>query len=169
MSVNGQKITKNNMFLDILFILIGSFIAFWFFHHYIVTTTITYGQSMTPSLHSGDLRILNKWIYKFRDPRPGEIVVVKIPGDEDLKVKRVVGIENDEITIKNNALYINKQRLFEPYLSPETKTSAGITKNNTFKIKKKHYFVLGDNREMSYDSRFFGSVHKRWIVGKIIN
>ncbi|MGD9200553.1 MAG: signal peptidase I [Chitinispirillia bacterium] len=169
MSINGQKITGSKIFFEIPLILIGSFIAFWLFHHYIISTAITSGQSMTPSLQSGDIHILNKWIYYFRNPKPGEIVVVKIPGDADLKVKRVIGVENDEITIKNNILYVNKRRLFEPYLMPNTITSAGFSKIKTFKIKEKHYFVLGDNREMSYDSRFFGSVHKRCIVGKLIN
>ena len=169
MTTHGQKVKIIKILFEIPLILFGSFIAFWFFHQYIVATTITYGQSMTPSLRSGDLHILNKWIYYFRNPKPGEIVVVKIPGDEDLKVKRVIGVENDEITIKNSVLYRNKRRLFEPYLMPKTKTSAGIIKNKSFKIKEKHYFVLGDNREMSYDSRFFGSVHKNWIIGKIIN
>ncbi|MBN1983073.1 MAG: signal peptidase I [Chitinivibrionales bacterium] len=142
-------------------------ISYWFFNHYILATTVTMGESMYPTLQSGEFRVVNKFIYHMRTPKRGEIVVLNLPESGELLVKRVIGVENDVIQFKNGAVFLNGTKLSEPYLPPTVTTEPDFCGNLTIKIKPHSYFVLGDNRDVSLDSRTFGMVRKDWIIGKV--
>lgn len=127
------------------------------------------GNSMVPTLHSGDYLITEKVSYKFRNPKRGEIIVLRNPRDESQDfIKRIIALPGDVIEIKNDILYLNGQQLQENYLPPDTLTPAGafITEGTPIKVADNQYFVLGDNRSHSSDSRDWGPVTKKEIVGR---
>ncbi len=127
------------------------------------------GNSMIPTMQNGDYLITEKISYRFRDPKYGEIVVLKNPRDESQDfIKRIIAVPGDTIQISNNKIYINNRPLEEKYLPAETKSPAGafVNEGATIKAAGNQYFVVGDNREHSSDSREWGPVTKEEIVGR---
>jgi signal peptidase I len=132
------------------------------------------GQSMMPKLHDQDRIFVNKFIYPLRewigDEMPikrGDIVVLLYPDDPSKSyIKRVVGLPGEDVNIENGKLYINGVQVEEPYLDSEYLSSD--TMPGATKVKDHHYFVLGDNRRNSSDSRYWGLVPEKYIYGKAI-
>ncbi|MBA4494710.1 signal peptidase I [Paenactinomyces guangxiensis] len=119
------------------------------------------GPSMKETMHSGDLVIVNKLIYKLRDPKPGEVIVFHAVEHKDY-VKRVVALPGETVEAKNNKLMINGKIVNEPYISEHTRTQDFDMR----KVPPGHVFVLGDNRTDSSDSREFGPVSMKKIIGR---
>ncbi len=124
--------------------------------------------SMIPTLNVGDRILVNKLSYHLHPVNRGDIIVFSTPpndnSDPNIKdlVKRVVGLPGDTITSVGGHVEINGKPLNEPYLPAGTQT-VGITPE---KIPPDHYWVMGDNRQDSKDSRFFGPISKSLIVGR---
>lgn len=123
------------------------------------------GPSMSPNYNEGDVMVVNKLSYEFRNPKRGEVVVVT--AQEKYMIKRVIGIPGDKIEFKDNKLYVNDQEYKESYLKDDVVT-------NDFKlsdigvegaIPDGKYLVLGDNRTNSLDGRNYGLIDKKNIVG----
>lgn len=125
-----------------------------------VTPAIVSGASMDNTLENGQLVIINKFIYGFKDIERFDIVVVKNKVDKDKIIKRVIGLPNERIEYINNELYINGEKLETGYNFPETNDFSTETGEN-------EYFVLGDNRTVSKDSRMLGNFTETEIVGKV--
>jgi signal peptidase I len=125
-------------------------------------------ESMVPTLKVGDRVLVNKLSYKLHDPRRGDIAVFKAPAaarTEEIKdlVKRVVGLPGETIEGKNGHIFINGRVLSEPYLP------AG-TQSRTFpaeKVPPNSLFMLGDNRQFSKDSTFFGPIKESDLIGRV--
>ena len=118
--------------------------------------------SMQPTLIEGDRMLINRLVYHFRDPRPGDIIVFKSPlsKKEDL-VKRVVAVEGDRVSVYGGAFYLNGEKQVEPYINEQNF-------NGEYEetiIKPGKVFVLGDNRNKSGDSRSFGPIERDSIIG----
>lgn len=127
------------------------------------------GNSMVPTLNSGDYLITEKVSYRFRNPKSGEIIVLKNPRDESQDfIKRIIAVPSDTIRVLNNTVYINDEVLVEKYLPPGVRTRAGsfLTEGSIIKVASNQYFVFGDNREHSSDSREWGPVTKEEIIGR---
>jgi signal peptidase I len=132
------------------------------------------GQSMMPKLHDQDRIFVNKFIYPLRewigDKEPikrGDIVVLLYPDDPSKSyIKRVVGLPGEEINVENGKLYINGMQIDEPYLDSEYISSDSMP--GSVHVKEHHYFVMGDNRRNSSDSRYWGLVPEKYIYGKAI-
>lgn len=127
------------------------------------------GNSMVPTFRSGDYLITEKLSYRFNNPKKGDIIVLKNPRDESQDfIKRIIGVPGDTIRIAENVVYLNNEPLKEDYLPPGTITRPGafLTENFTVKVADNQYFVFGDNREHSSDSRDWGPLTKTEIVGK---
>jgi signal peptidase I len=132
------------------------------------------GQSMMPKLHDQDRIFVNKFIYPLRewigDKEPikrGDIVVLLFPDDPSKSyIKRVVGLPGEELNVENGKLYINGMQVDEPYLDSEYLSSDSMP--GPVKVKEHHYFVMGDNRRNSSDSRYWGLVPEKYIYGKAI-
>lgn len=146
-------------------LLIAIIIAF-FVKYFIVDLTAVSGRSMEPTLQTGDIMIVNKIANNLgTDYKRGDIVIVNSPIEDKLYIKRVIGLPNDKVVIKDGSFYINDHKLNENYLKDNT-----ITKETTFinswNLESDEYFLVGDNREKSNDSRKFGPIKKTDFVGK---
>lgn len=127
------------------------------------------GNSMVPTLHSGDYLITEKISYRFSNPKHGEIIVLKNPRDESQDfIKRIIAVPGDTLKISNGSIFVNGQLIKENYLplGISTRSGAFIQGGNTVKAGSNQYFVFGDNREHSSDSREWGAVTKEEIVGR---
>jgi signal peptidase I len=147
--------------------LLTTLITYYAISRYVVAAVVIKGRSMAPTLNDGDRYVLNRWLYYFREPRPGDLVVIHDPGHNDLAVKRVVAIPSDTLLFEDGKVYVNGFKLSESYLAPNTRTTAPQKTGPRIRLAKDQYYVLGDNRANSEDSRFYGSVHRDLIVGLI--
>jgi signal peptidase I len=152
-----------------LLVLVISLSAFTYFvvSRYVITAVVIEGKSMVPTLHDGDRFLLNRWAYQFRKPQRGDLVVIRDPGHSDFAVKRVVGVPLDSLELKDGKVFVNGRLLVEPYLSGGTQTLTPDNVNKFMILGRNRYFVLGDNRFVSEDSRFYGAIRKDQIVGMI--
>jgi signal peptidase I len=144
-----------------------SVIFYLFISHFVLMAVEIKGTSMSPTLLDGDRYILFRCPYLWRAPRVGEIVVIKDPQDQDLSIKRIVGLPNDLIEIRKDGVYVNKRKLSEPYLTSLAALSSGIQPVKPIHLGPHQYFVLGDNRFRSADSRIYGPVQRDSILGLI--
>lgn len=152
-------LTKWLIFFVVILLLIQSFLLSIF---------IVDGFSMEPNLRDREAAILlkNGFIDSKRPPGRGDVVVVRYPGDPEHKkyVKRVIGLPNEKLEIKASKVYINDQVLPERYLPVGVSTApAGLWQMGEFE-----YFLMGDNRTLSNDSRYFGPVERRFFVGRAV-
>lgn len=137
--------------------------------NYVFTFQQNVGPSMSPTLENGDAFILNKLAYKVGKIKRGNVVVINNNNSKYL-VKRIIGLPGEKVEFKDNVLYINGVAYKEDYLGSDVETY-DFTMNDIKgatggKIPDKHYLVLGDNRTNSSDSREFGLVWEKEIVGR---
>jgi signal peptidase I len=124
------------------------------------------GTSMQPHLADQDRIFVNRFIYRFADIRQGDVVVFWYPKDRSKSfIKRVMGIPGDAVEIRDGVVYVNGSKIAEPYLSPEFQDHLSFPKTV---VPPEQYFVLGDHRNSSNDSRHWGFVARDSIYGKAI-
>ncbi len=124
------------------------------------------GTSMMPSLEDQERIFVNKFVYRLEPISRGDIVVFRYPRDPSKSyIKRVIGMAGDLIRIDAGQVYVNGQPLDEPYVPAEY---ADARSYKEMIVKPNSYFVLGDHRSMSNDSRDFGSVDQGFIYGKAV-
>lgn len=147
----------------ILFMLLWVFLYALLFYRFVISSCVVEGVSMDPTLKPGSARLVNRFIYFFKEPQRGDIIVLSkkqvIPF---YLIKRIIGIPGDHVQIRGGAVWVNGEKIEEPYAKGKTTPSIHIQK-----LGEKEYFVLGDNREDSDDSRFWGPAHRTEIVGKV--
>jgi len=125
--------------------------------------SVVRGSSMSPGIHDGDRILVNHLSYLFEDVHRGDIVVLQYPLDPSLDyIKRVIGLPGDEIRIDAHGVRVNGQRLDEPYVATQDSRAELVSR-----VEPDHYFVLGDNRPHSSDSREFGQVPRENLRGKV--
>ncbi len=128
--------------------------------------------SMIPTLLVGDHILVNKFIYHFKDPQHGDVVVFKFPLDPKKDyIKRIIGTPGDRIEIRDKVVYRNGKPLKEPYAIHEDNRTlpAAFQPRDNFGpvvVPPNSYFMMGDNRDSSYDSRFWGFVRRKALIGK---
>jgi signal peptidase I len=144
-----------------------SAIAFLFMHRFVVTAVVVDGQSMSPTMAPGDYCFVNRWLPLFREFKRGDLVVVRDHQRGDFMVKRIVGLPNERIQLRGGRVFINSQLLKEHYLAAGIYTYSRQIRNREITIAENSFFVLGDNRLYSEDSRAYGDVDRADIVGLI--
>ena len=123
------------------------------------------GLSMAPTLEDRDRLIVNKLVYELGDPRPGDIVMLYYPvNPEKMFVKRVIAREGDTVRIVDGRVYVNDVPLHDDYVPVEFRSHDDWGPQV---IQQGYYFVMGDHRNNSSDSRHWGQVPKKYIVGKV--
>lgn len=129
------------------------------------------GESMTDTLQNGEIMYASKPEYLLGDPARGDVVICHYPGREENFVKRVIGLPGDVVEIRSNQVYVNGEPLDEPYLTP-SRNDDGFSMA-PFALGADEYFVMGDNRDNSHDSRnYYGAgrpaaITRKDIVGKV--
>jgi signal peptidase I len=127
------------------------------------------GKSMVPTLYDSQHYLLNRWIYHVRAPQRSDIVVVRDPSDGGFSVKRIIAIAGDSVYLKEGSVYLNGEKLNEPYLRPGTWTLTDSKfREQLILCGHDQYFLLGDNRRFSVDSRNYGPIARRDILGLIV-
>jgi signal peptidase I len=154
--------------LSYLCVAILTYGFFQFSHRYLVQTVQVDGVSMSPTLRNAQCFFLNRAIYFLREPKPQDIVVLRDPEVDGCAVKRIVARPGDSVYLKGGQVYVNGQQLPEPYLEAGTKTYAAERYRAQMWIcGVDQYFVLGDNRNNSADSRVYGAVPRANILGMV--
>lgn len=156
--------------LDLLKMVVISLIIIIPIRYFLIQPFFVQGASMEPNFDNGQYLVIDELSYRLRSPERGEVIVFKYQTG-DYFIKRVIGLPGETIEIKNQHIYIiNSQypqgaQLEEPYLDPALVTSA--YGKSEWKLGPDQYFVMGDNRTVSYDSRWFGPIQRSAIVGRV--
>lgn len=130
-------------------------------HIFLAQATVVFGQSMQPNLQPAERLVIEKFSYYFNDPVRNEIIVLDMPQMRELLIKRVVGLPGETVEIREGRVLINGVESEQPYAHAPSDASYGpVTLDPNF------YFVLGDNRNNSNDSRSFGPVHRSYVAGR---
>jgi signal peptidase I len=121
---------------------------------------------MLPMLEDGERIIVNKFVYRFQPIERGDVVVFWYPKDPSVSfIKRVIGMPDDTVELRNGVLHVNGQELRESYVRPSFRDDESYP---PVTVKKGYYYVLGDHRNSSNDSRNWGEVPERYIYGKAL-
>lgn len=127
------------------------------------------GNSMLPNFHEGEYILTEKITYRFDKPQRGDIVVFKSPRSERIDfIKRIIALPGENLALRNGKFYINGRLLVEPYLANNNLSPGGafLGEGDQIPLPPEHYFVAGDNRAASSDSREWGVVAKTNLVGR---
>lgn len=153
-----------------LLILALSICSYYLISHFVVQSVRVVGLSMAPTLSNSQICLLNRWVLHFRAPRAREVVVIRDPTDDGLSVKRIVAVPGDSVLVKKGTLFVNGKEVQEPYLPSGTPTFARPrVSEQAFNCHTGEYFVLGDNRNVSLDSRAYGPIPRENILGLVIH
>lgn len=128
------------------------------------------GESMTPAFENGDYLIIDEISYRFRDPQRGEVIVFRYPYDPSQRyIKRIIGLPGETVEIKEGKVTISNQK--EPYLLDESDyllSDLFTPGEEIISLTENEYFVLGDNRSASADSRRWGPLNRENIIGRVL-
>jgi len=144
------------------------FVAIYALINLISVRFVVDGPSMLPTFESGQFLIVSRLHYMLGNPEIGDIVVFHYPGDPQQDyIKRVIGGPGDLVEIRDTQVYVNKVRLEEQYINEQACLPTRC-RDNIWQLGEDEYFMMGDNRNRSSDSRSFGPVQRQYIVGEVV-
>lgn len=153
--------------LEVALIAIGAVILI---RNFLIQPFLVSGTSMAPNFHDGDYLLVDELVYRFREPVRGEVAVFRYPNSEERRtffIKRIIGLPGERVLVKNNTVTVfsgdNGVMLTEEYLASGLLTSG----NSDVTLKESEFFVLGDNRSFSFDSRQWGPLPRSNMVGLV--
>jgi signal peptidase I len=128
---------------------------------------VVQGGSMDNTFADGQYLIISRVHYLLTDPRQGDVIVFHYPNNtEEDYIKRIIGTPGDVVEIRDTAVYVNEQLLDEPYIKEACRPSN--CRDSVTTLGENQFFVMGDNRNNSRDSRSFGAIERRHIVGEVL-
>ena len=141
--------------------------------YYLIQAFYVKGASMEPNFHDREYLIVDEITYRFREPQRGEIVVFRYPiHPQEYFIKRIIALPGESVKIQDGHIFVynddnkNGMELKEKYIPEGIKTYS--RDESTIKLGDDEYFVLGDNRNFSKDSRSFGPIDKSFLIGKVL-
>ncbi len=134
--------------------------------YFLIQPFIVNGASMEPNFYDGNYLLVDEISYRFENPQRGDVIVLRAPQDKSIYyIKRIVGLPGEDISVDGSVVKINGKVLEESYLP------SGIMNDWTghveYKLNNQQYFVMGDNRLNSYDSRYWGPLNRSDIIGSV--
>ena len=158
-----------SFFLETIQVIVFAVSIFLFVYLLILQPHKIKGASMEPNFHDGQYLLTDKLSYRLDNPHPGDVIVFKAPPSfKEEFIKRIIAQPEDTVKLEQNHLYVNNTLKTENYIPSSFYTYNGIalTEGQTLTLGTNEYFVMGDNREHSFDSRHFGIVERSKITGK---
>jgi signal peptidase I len=156
--------------LDFIETIVTALVLFVIIYLFLFQPHQVKGSSMQPNFENGEYLLTNKITYRFNQPQRGDIVIFKAPPKQEYDyIKRIIGLPGDQVSLQKGKLFINGSLLDETsYLPQDTFTSEGhfLPEGKEITVPEKQYFVVGDNRLHSSDSRDWGYIMTGDIVGK---
>ncbi len=167
-----EKTSVTGFVSDLAKVIVVAVIAMLVFRFFIAEPFIVSGSSMDPTYHDNQYLVVNKLGYRLTEPQRGDVIVFRFPQNtKEYFIKRIIGLPNEKVRIDNGQVFIfNEQHpegkvLDEPYLS---KNNATFGDSKLVSLGSTEYYVLGDNRAQSSDSRVWGILPEEDIVGKVL-
>lgn len=140
-----------------------SLAIFFFVYSFLVQPHRVKGESMVPNFSDGELLLTEKVTYRLYKPARGDVIVFKAPGARNIDfIKRIIALPGEKVRIEGGTIFINNQKLEEPYETQQTQGNVDVA------LGDNQYFMLGDNRGSSSDSRVFGPVERSSIKGRAL-
>lgn len=173
---NNNKVKSESFFselkdfsLETIKVVIISLIVIVGIRSFVIQPFFVSGKSMEPNFHDGDYLIVDELSYKLGEPKRGDVIIFHYPNNpKEFYIKRIVALPGEKIKIADNKITVyngsnpNGLELDETYIPPETLTNGDYLRE----LKNDEYYVLGDNRAASADSRVWGVLEEHFIVGK---
>lgn len=148
--------------------LVVAFAVAFGIHQFVLQQFVVNGISMEQTLLNGDRLLVDKLPYEFGTPHRGDVIVFRAPvkysAEGEYWVKRVIGLPGDTIQVKNSVLYIDGHAVPEPFINGKMTVLANF---GPVKVPPGHIFVMGDNRNESFDSRYVGPIPISSVVGRV--
>lgn len=158
-----------SFFLDVVEVVVMALAFFVILYLFLFQPHQVRGSSMYPNFHDKEYLLTDKISYRFGEPERGDVIIFKAPRNEEYEyIKRIIGLPGERVKISEGKIFINDQLLDESYLPADFFTRGGsyVPENQTLVLGDNEYFVMGDNRSYSSDSRDWGPVGEVNIVGK---
>lgn len=170
---DDEEESLGKFILDLVIMIAVIFGIFYLLFHFVLVNVRVSGFSMQPTFENNERMISVRHFTPERNDVVALIPPKKANDPHSLYVKRVIGLPGDKVTAKNDKMYINGKLIPEPYLDNKYKkadNAAGYTytTNFTYKVPQGYYWVMGDHRDISKDSRKFGPVSRGNLVGKVV-
>lgn len=167
MKVVFKKISS--FLLDIIQTVVVALSVFVIIYLFLFQPHQVKGSSMDPSFIDAEYLLTDKITYRFREPKRGEVVIFTAPMNQDYEyIKRIIALPGETIKIEGGNIFINGEKLEESYLPPQRATLTGgfLREGQSLIMPEGRYFVIGDNRNHSSDSREWGTVPLESIIGR---
>jgi signal peptidase I len=168
--ISSFKVIRLIQHFGTLILVVALSVACYFaISRFFLETIEVVGVSMVPTLQEHAHYVLNRWAFHSHAPQHKDVVVIKDPADHGFSVKRIIATEGESVHFKDGKVFVNGKELPEPYLSPNTHTyTYSEAKEQLITCGKDQYFVLGDNRLRSIDSRSYGPVPRENVLGLVV-
>jgi len=168
----SHKLAETGLFfLELFKVVVLAAITIVLIRHFLFKPFYVRGASMEPNFYDKEYLIIDELTYRMREPVRGEVVVFKYPLDESqFFLKRIIGLPGERVKIASGQVIIYNQEFPEGFVLGEEylPTDLDTTGDMAVSLKSNEYFVMGDNRDNSYDSRRFGAIAKDVLVGRAI-
>ena len=149
---------------ELLEVILIAFLPLFVISQFLARPFIVQGASMEPNFQNGNYLIIDMVSYRFNNPDRGDVVVFRYPGNRSsYYIKRIIGLPGDHVSLRNGDVFVNGEITSDEYFSlgvdtfPASQTDFSLTENQ--------FFVMGDNRAMSFDSRNWGPLERSDIIG----
>lgn len=167
MDSQNEKKKSELKFIDFIKFMLITVLIVVPFRIYVAQPFIVNGASMSPTFETGQYLIVDQLTYHFSDPQRGDVVIFKFPQDTSkFFIKRIIGLPGERVTIEEGEVKILKPSVEEEIILDEPYIKIPKNSYSETNLSEDEYFVMGDNREHSLDSRIWGPLGKEYIVGR---